>query len=88
MSDADLRLDGNAAAGILSELFAAEITDAVITCASCGARGPAGGAHVYTGGPGTVVRCTSCSAVLLRVARVRGRLVADLRGVAVLEISD
>jgi hypothetical protein len=66
MSEDPQRLDGNAAAGPLSELFAAEMTQAMITCAACGARGPEGGAHVYMGGP----------------------LVADLRGIAVLEIAD
>jgi ribosomal protein S27E len=85
MHDTDLRLDGNAAAGLLAELFAFEVTEARITCASCGAQGAAGAAHVYAGGPGTVVRCPGCSAVLIRVAHVRGRLVADLRGVAALE---
>jgi hypothetical protein len=84
MSD-DLRLDGNAAAGLLSELFAVEVTAALLTCAACGARGPVGAAHVYDRGPGTIVRCPSCTAVLLRVARIRGRLVADLRGVAALD---
>jgi len=88
MSEDTQHLDGNAAAGPLSELFAAEMTQAMITCAACGARGPEGGAHVYMGGPGMVVRCASCGAVLMRMAHIRGRLVADLRGIAVLEIAD
>jgi hypothetical protein len=33
----DLRLDGNAAAGLLSEVFTHEATAAAVRCASCGA---------------------------------------------------
>ena len=32
-----LRLDGNAAAGLLGEVFAGEVTTAVGTCDGCGA---------------------------------------------------
>jgi hypothetical protein len=84
MDETDLRLDGNAAAGLLSELFAADVTTAVLVCASCGSDGPLGGAHVYSQGPGMVIRCTACSAALMRVARLRDRTVADLRGVGLL----
>ena len=37
MDETELRLDGNAAAGLLAEVFAFEITAAELTCASCGA---------------------------------------------------
>ena len=80
----DARLDGNAAAGLLSEVFTLEATTAVARCAACGASGPLGAADVYADAPGLVIRCTSCSAVLMRFARIRGRLVADLRGVGTL----
>jgi hypothetical protein len=83
MSD-DLRLDGNAAAGLLSEVFTAEATTAVASCANCGATGALGAAHVYAHAPGLVVRCPGCSAVLMRFARIRDRVVADLRGSATL----
>jgi hypothetical protein len=86
MHDTDLRLDGNAVAGLLSELFATEATTVVLTCGSCGAEGAVGAVHVYARGPGAVLRCPSCTAVLLRVAEIRGRLVADMRGVARLEL--
>jgi hypothetical protein len=78
----DLRLDGNAGAGLLSEVFTPEATAAVIRCASCGAEGAVGGATVYANAPGLVIRCTHCSEVVMRFARIRGRLVADLHGVA------
>ena len=68
----ELRLDGNAAAGLLSEVFTPEATAAVVRCASCGGEGAVGSAMVYANAPGLV----------MRFARIRGRLVADLRGVA------
>jgi hypothetical protein len=77
----DTRLDGNAAAGLLTEVFTAEATAAALRCASCGAEGPVGAAAVYADAPGLVIRCTSCTGVIMRFARIRGRLVADLRGV-------
>lgn len=82
----DLRLDGNAVAGLLGELFAAEATVALVSCASCGAEGAVGTVHVYARGPGVVLRCPGCTGVLMRFARVHGRLVADLRGVGRLDL--
>lgn len=81
MDDADLRLDGNAAAGLLSEVFAAEMTTASGTCASCGATNVLGSAHLYAQAPGAVLRCPSCTAVLMCVVRFPdGGLVVDLTG--------
>src|SRR5947207_2134142 len=42
MNEADLRLDGNAVAGLLTEVFAVEMTTAVGTCAHCGASNAIG----------------------------------------------
>ena len=36
MRDNDLRLDGNAAGGLLNEIFPFEMTAAEATCAGCG----------------------------------------------------
>lgn len=77
----ELRLDGNAVAGLLGELFAAEATTAVLRCAHCGAEGAVATVHVYAHGPGTVLRCPGCEEVVMRFARIRGELVADLRGI-------
>ncbi|HET9986073.1 MAG TPA: DUF6510 family protein [Longimicrobiales bacterium] len=75
-----LRLDGNAAAGILSEVFVPDITTACATCANCGAIWEMGALPVYAHGMGTVMRCPTCDAVILRVARTRTRLWLDARG--------
>ena len=76
-------LDGNAAAGLLAEVFGVELTAARATCAHCGAAEALGAAHVYTGGPGTVLRCAHCSGVLMRIARAE-RFAVDATGIAAL----
>jgi hypothetical protein len=80
------RLDGNAAAGPLQEIFAVEMTRVRVTCAGCGSTNPLGAAVAFMHGMGTIVRCPTCDAALLRLARGPGRYWLDLRGVRVLEI--
>jgi hypothetical protein len=82
MAVADLHLDGNAVAGMLAEVFSVEATTAVVTCASCGATGAVGAVMVYSYAPGVVLRCPDCSQVLMRFARIQGRMVADFGGVS------
>jgi ribosomal protein S27E len=77
----DLQLDGNAAAGLFTEVFVPEATAAVIRCASCGHEGAVGAAPMFSNAPGLVLRCEHCSDVVMRFARIRGQLVADLHGV-------
>jgi Family of unknown function (DUF6510) len=77
-------LDGNAAAGELSRIFAVDITAAEGQCANCGARGRFAEAHVYSRCPGLVARCALCGHVLLRFANARGRVFLDLRGMTYL----
>jgi hypothetical protein len=79
--DDPLRLDGNAAAGILSELFVPDLTGARATCAGCGAARPVGALLVYAHGMGTVVRCPDCDAVVLCVTRTATRVWLDPTGV-------
>jgi hypothetical protein len=88
MDMADLKLDGNAVGGLLGEVFVAEMTVARSTCGSCGAVREIGALAVYVHAPGTVVRCPSCDAVLLRVVRAEGRLRLDLRGISCLELRE
>jgi Family of unknown function (DUF6510) len=82
-----LRLDGNAAAGVLAELFAFEVTTAQVTCAGCGASGPLGTLLVWMTPMGTVVRCPGCDGVILRVVRARDEWLLDVRGAAVLRVA-
>ena len=79
-------VDGNAIAGELAELVGADMTTAEYVCANCRSTWPVARAHVYMGGPGTVVRCCSCEAVIMRFARVRGRLLVDMTGSRMLAV--
>ena len=73
-------LDGNAAAGELSRIFAVDITSAEGQCANCGARRRFAEAHLYVQCPGLVARCALCKHVLLRLVNVQQRVFLDLRG--------
>ncbi len=87
--DADaLRLDGNAAAGMLREIFVHEMTVAAGTCANCGAVNPVGTWQLYANAPGLVMRCPSCGAVILRVVHGEARYWLDLSGLRLLEIPE
>lgn len=77
-------LDGNAAAGELSKIFAIDITAAEGQCAHCGTKRQFAEAHVYMEGPGIVARCVVCGHVLLRLASVRERVFLDVRGMSYL----
>jgi hypothetical protein len=74
------RVDGNAAAGILSELFVPDLTSARAKCAGCGTTRTIGALMVYAHGMGTVVRCPGCDRVVLRVARTPTRVWLDATG--------
>src|SRR5918996_3591213 len=74
------RLDGNVAAGMLSEIFVRDFTTARATCASCGATRPLGALLVYAHGMGMVMRCTTCDSVVMRMARTPTRLWFDPTG--------
>ena len=81
----DLRLDGNAAAGTLREIFSFEVTTPEYACGGCGRAGPLGGAKVYEVRElGTIVRCPSCDSAFIRLVHNRGRYLVDLRGRATL----
>ena len=74
-----LMLDGNAVAGLLQELFAADMTTAIGSCATCHATEPVGAIHVYRGA-GIVLRCPHCGDVALRLAVLPDQYIFELRG--------
>jgi hypothetical protein len=77
----ELRLDCNAAAGTLGEVFSFEVTTSEYTCEGCGRTGRLGGAMAYeVRDLGIIVRCPSCDKALIRLAHNRGRHLVDLRG--------
>ncbi len=77
-------LDGNAAAGELSKIFAVDVTVAEGQCAHCGSTKRFAEAHVYMECPGIVARCAVCEQILLRLVIVRDRALLDLSGMTYL----
>lgn len=82
-----LRVDGNAAAGIMSELFVPDLTTARAKCAGCGTTQMIGAMVVYAHGMGTVVRCPGCDRVVLRLARTPTHVWLDATGATSIVIS-
>ena len=80
------RLDGNAAAGALTELFAMDVTTALARCGSCGSSSMIGAHHLYADAPAMVLRCPTCTEVVLRFASQEGRILLDLRGAGLLTV--
>jgi hypothetical protein len=78
-------LDGNAVAGLLQEVFAADVTSAVGSCATCGAREPVGATHVYRGA-GVVLRCPHCDNTLAVIVRGERRVWITFPGIRALEL--
>lgn len=88
MDENALALDGNALAGLLSEVFAHEMTTVRCACASCGGLEQVGGERVYMRAPGAVVRCRHCDDVLMVVVRRDGRYLLGFRALKWLEIRE
>jgi Family of unknown function (DUF6510) len=88
MDETDLRLDGNAVAGMLDELFGFEMTVARGGCAGCGTSNQLGAMLVYAHGMGVVCCCPSCGQYVARIARGEDRWWLDLRGLAWLELNE
>jgi uncharacterized protein DUF6510 len=78
-------LDGNAIAGLLFDVFGAEMTTATGVCGSCGASSVVAELTVYMRAPGTVVRCRSCESVLMVFVERSEVVCVDLGGVVSLE---
>ena len=83
-----MRLDGNFAAGILSEVFVPDITMTRAMCANCETIRPLGALPVYGQTMGAVMRCPICDAVVLRVARTPSQLWLDSTGARLLLLPD
>jgi hypothetical protein len=83
----DQHLDGNAAGGVLGQIFAVEMTTAEVICAHCDTVEPIGGALVYATAMGTIVRCPSCGEVLIRIANGSQRLWVDFSGTRLMQLA-
>jgi hypothetical protein len=78
--------DGNAMAGDLREIFAVDVTAAMITCAGCGHEDAVATLRVWMPSAGQVAHCSKCDHVVLRIVRAPDRVYLDLRGAVRLEV--
>ena len=78
-------LDGNAVAGLLQDVFAAEMTTAMGSCATCHATEPVGAIRVYRGA-GIVLRCPHRDNTLAAIVRDERRVWITLQGIRALEL--
>jgi hypothetical protein len=83
----ELMLDGNSVAGLLYEIFNAEMTASPTECAHCGRRGELATLLVFTQAPGIVLRCPACKEVMIRIVRTPGAVYLDARGAVYLRIA-
>ena len=80
------RLDGNALAGPLSDVFALDMTTASGCCQGCGDIRVLAEAVVYDAAPGWAVRCRECGGVLMVIVRSGNRVRLDTRGLSSLQM--
>jgi hypothetical protein len=83
----NLVLDGNAAAGLLQEIFVPDITTAQIQCNACGSAGAVGSLRLYAAPMGAVLRCTHCDDILLRAVHTPHGRWLDMTGARSLRFS-
>lgn len=76
----DLVLDGNAIAGLLMDVFDREVTSLATRCRHCATVSVVGTLRVYMRGPGVVIRCPSCTEVMLRFAKAPAGMRVDMSG--------
>jgi hypothetical protein len=78
--------DGNALAGPLSEVFAADVTIAVAQSRGCGRSTVVAELAVFGPDPGLVARCPGCEDILLRLVRTPDSVWVDLVGMSSLRL--
>jgi hypothetical protein len=79
--DHSVRLDGNAAAGVLREVFTAEMTTASCRCGECGRSSAVGALHLYGGATGSVLRCPGCEGLVLAITSGPAGWFVEVRGI-------
>lgn len=87
MTSQEQHLDGNAAGGVLGQIFAFEMTTAEVICASCDKVGLIGAALAYITAMGTVIRCPSCGEALIRIAHGPQHYWIDFSGTRLMQLA-
>ena len=82
------QLDGNAAGGVLGQIFVFEMTTAQVICAYCGAVEAIGAAIVYMTAMGTIIRCPGCGEALMRIVQGPQCYWIDFSGTRLLQLKE
>ena len=80
----DAVLDGNAVAGVLAATFGWDMTAMPSQCAHCHNVNITAELRAYTRAPGIVLRCPTCSEVVLRIVETPTATLVDTSGIAML----
>jgi hypothetical protein len=88
MESQAMRVDGNALAGTLGEIFVPEMTMARVACGGCGKTEPIGAEYAYMRAPGFVLRCCHCEEVLFVLAQAGSSHVLGIGRARSLEVSE
>jgi hypothetical protein len=90
MDESGMKLDGNAAAGLLADVLAQDATRVRVLCAGCGAKAEVGAQTLYMfpGSPGAVLRCHACENVLIVTVRALGRIRVGIPGATWFEMPE
>jgi len=76
----DRVLDGNAAGGLLEEIFTPEITSGQVECEACGHMAAVGALRLYAPAMGAVLRCAHCDGILMRAAHTTHGRWLEMKG--------
>lgn len=82
----DLTVDANAVAGVLALVFGVDVTATLGQCAHCHTVDAVGTMRAYMRGPGVVLRCSSCTGVVIRIVERPDAVMVDLAGLAGLRL--
>lgn len=82
------RVDGNAAGGLLFELFGRDMTTALATCAHCDHEAPLADAVAEVDAAGMILLCRGCGHTLLTSLRIDGRRSLTIGGLTGLQWDD
>ena len=83
-----MKVDGNAIAGSLAEVFGRDVTLAVMTCSGCHERAVMARAMVYLTAMGAVARCPFCDLALVVLSEgPEARIRFSMPGVSSLELT-
>ena len=79
------RVDGNAAGGVLMEIFGRDMTDARASCAHCDREAALGDAVAELDPAGAILLCRGCGRTLLTCLRRDGRYTLEFSALERLE---